>query len=287
MHSTYEYHPAAPDILGAPVSALSDVTDTCRQAHKTELANRGPGVRKNAPESAVTVITLSSGVTVCVKEIRRRGILHSAKSLFRPPAGRRSFRNGIALSRSGIGTARPLILCSSKSLGAVTSELLIMEVIPGSQELDRYMLSRIQDNWSFNERRRFVLDFAEFTGDLHAKGVFHSDMKTCNIFVVPSQLPESNGRVRFALTDYDDVEFHDRLPYNRRLKNLVQLFLSTPTALGVTDRLRFLQRYGELSGLHRVRIRQLSRSVPEAARGRKILFVGFEGDVIQEWERSG
>jgi serine/threonine protein kinase len=220
-----------------------------------------------------------------MKEFRNRGWIHTAKSLFRAAPGYRSFNNGIRLEAAGIGVAGPLILSSDKTLGMVQSELLMMEVIPGALELDRYILTHFSDGRDRKERNDFINGFAEFLGNMHTMGFFHSDMKTCNVFVSKHLNPESDIREQFYLVDYDDVAIREHVPVVKRVKNLVQLFLSTPTVIGMKDRMRFLRRYAAVCRLDRREARRIASSVLKTIQNRNILFVGFDGDVIQDWRR--
>ena len=64
-------------------------------------------------------------------------------------------------------------------------------------ELDRF-LDREYDDMSAFQRRRFVGDLSRFVRDLLKKGVFHRDLKACNLFVLPDG---------FRLLDMEDVRF--------------------------------------------------------------------------------
>ena len=193
--------------------------------------------------------------------------------------------------------ARPLALVQTRRKGLVRSEWVVMEVIPGALELDRYMVHRITHNWSAEEKRGMARLLGRFIGSMHAGGIFHSDLKTCNIVVsedIPS--PEDVSRsghwrprdpcrpVRFSLLDYDDVTIARHVPERKRIKNLVQVFLSMPSAVNAGDRLRFLNEYALHMGLKSTTKRRIARRVLNAAKGRDILYVGFDGDVIEKWE---
>jgi len=137
---------------------------------------------------------------------------------------------------------------------------------------------------------------------MHAAGIFHSDLKTCNILVSedtpqgndPSDMgqvdankaPASGKAVRFSLLDYDEVRFFRHVSGRRRIKNLIQIFLSTPVAIKATQRLLFLNEYALHAGLSPYEKRETARVVLEAASGKKILYVGFNGDVREEWDST-
>ena len=70
----------------------------------------------------------------------------------------------------------------------------------------------------------------------------------------------------------------------RKIKNLVQIFLSTPLAIDATQRLLFLNEYAMHAGLNPSEKRRTARAIIEAALGKEILYVGFEGDVTERWD---
>jgi glycosyltransferase involved in cell wall biosynthesis len=290
-YSSAEIDPQAARILEMDARDLPEFFRLALEEHQKIVAGEGRGIRKDARESAVTVVEIPGLPAVCVKEFRWRGTLHALKGLFRATQGLRSFGNGQRLSEEGIGTAYPLALIRRQAWGLVSKEWLIMEVIPGALELDRYILKMIEDPWTMEERRALVRDFGRFLGSLHARCIFHADLKTCNILVSekgssargPSRF-RSGRSVSFDLLDYDAVSFGLELPLGKRIRNLVQIFLSTPAAIGPGDRMRFLRTYAAAAGLRRKEARELARSVLEEARGKKILYVGFDGDITEEWE---
>lgn len=268
--------------------------------HEKALDSNPAAIRKNAPESRVSVVEFDNGPQVCVKEFRPRGVLHALKGLFRPTHGLRTFRNGLRLDKAAVPVARPLGLLRKRTLGLVHTEWVVMEVLPGGVEFDRYVLGKIRAEWPVAEKQAFVRAFGRLIGSLHRKGVFHADLKTCNIVVQEQHSrPDSDDRersgeptghyasFRFALLDYDEVDFSGKMTERRRVKNLVQIFLSAPTALDAKDRMRFLTVYAREAGLDSAEKRRIAESVIEKARGRTILYVGFDGDVIETWNADG
>jgi serine/threonine protein kinase len=172
-----------------------------------------------------------------------------------------------------------------------------MEVIPEALELDRFVLKRIESKWTPDERRGIVRMFGRFIGTMHSKGIFHSDLKTCNVLVSEDRLKKGNSvdceetaegahfkPVRFSLLDYDDVRFSAAVPARKTVKNLVQIFLSTPVAIRAADRLRFLNEYALHVGMARRERREIAMKVLKASKGKEILYVGFDGDVREKWE---
>ncbi len=291
-------HPRAGSTLHAGEGDLVPLFLAALEEHNRVLASGGRAVLKNAPESAVTLVGIPGFPILCVKEFRWRGWLHALKGLFRPTRGFRTFCNGSRLSEAGIPVASPLAFIAKKRLGLTRAEWVVMEVVPDALELDRYILSRLAEPWSREEERGLTRLLGRFIGTMHSMGIFHSDLKTCNILVSDDAcLPKNpDGQEhqrldirscspRFTLVDYDDVTFSQEVPARKRNKNLVQIFLSTPVAVRATNRLRFLTEYALHAGLNAGERRLTAREVLKAAHGRHILYVGFHGDVVEEWEK--
>lgn len=294
LRSKTTISPRAADLLAMNPPELSAFCMSALETHSSTLAKGGPSVLKDAPESAVTLVRLPGRPAVCVKEFRWRGMLHALKGLFRPTQGLRTFRNGVRLRDAGIGAAAPLALVREKILGVVKREWVVMEEVPDCLELDRYILKRKANQWTGEEKTAFVRRLARFIGAMHSGGVFHSDLKTCNILVSdgrsehdPSESQSPDRPSGFHLVDYDDVTFGTRVRPGKRIKNLVQIFLSTPSEIGGSDRARFLREYCLHTGMSAKERRDTARRVTAAARGRDILYVGFDGDVVEKWEKQG
>ncbi|MBI5571715.1 MAG: hypothetical protein HY914_17365 [Desulfomonile tiedjei] len=301
MSLSLKIHPTATRILDAQDDLLPDFVRSCIEEHGRQLAVKSGSVMKDSPESAVTLVEIAGFPTVCVKEFRWRGWRHAIKGLFRPTQGWRTYRNGWRLTDARVGAAAPLAYVREKRAGLTRSEWVVMEVIPHATEMDRYILGRERDNWPISEKREFTVLFGRFIGCMHAAGIFHSDLKTCNILISRDALPRESGEhqnpracaqanlephmPRFFLLDYDAVREYWEVPERKRIKNLLQIFLSTPLALRATDRLRFLGEYALHMGLTPEERRNTARAVLAAARGKEILYVGFDGDVKEQWER--
>ncbi len=300
MNISIEIHPEASTILNRSEHNLTDFARKAIEEHTGLFRSKSTAIRKDAPESGVSLVDLTGFPRVCVKEFRWRGWFHALKGIFRPTQGLRTYRNGRRLSNMGISCARPLALVRKSLFGIVRSEWVIMEVIPGGLELDRYIVRRISLGWTPDERRGLARLLGRFIGSMHSRGVFHSDLKTCNIVVSgPDPSPEEgsdpstaegsplaypSGTIQFSLLDYDDVTFARDVSDKKRIKNLIQIFLSTPVAIKASQDLLFLDEYALHAGLSRNQKREIAREVVRAARGKDVLYVGFDGDVREKWD---
>lgn len=295
--ASVQIHREAGPILNVDPEILPGFIAHALEEHRRLISSGSPQVLKDAAESAVTRVSLPGMPSVCVKEVRWRGAAHAIKSLFRATQGVRTFANGWRLKRAGFSAACPLGLVRERRWRLVTGEWIVMEVIPRYLELDRYLVHRIRNGWPSEERRGLARLMGRYIGSLHSAGIFHSDLKTCNILI--SEMGQETADItasgqwrpigpgnalRFSLVDYDDVTFYRVVPTRKRIKNLVQIFLSMPTAVAASDRLRFLHEYALHVGLSVSERRKTALRVLRAARGREILYVGFDGDIVEKWD---
>jgi serine/threonine protein kinase len=157
-----------------------------------------------------------------------------------------------------------------------------METPSGYVELDRYVVRSFEGSRHGRlKTRAFLKALAGFMANLYTLRISHRDLKTCNIMV-----HEDRDTWDFGLVDMDDVKLDKEIRHRRLLKTLVQLNTSTPLCIDMRDRIRFLIRYLNLTKRHNVR--DIIGSVVRGSRGRELVYVTPEGDVIMEvdWEKS-
>jgi len=165
-----------------------------------------------------------------------------------------------------------------------------MEVIPVAIELDRHIVRRTAHQWLPEEKIALARHFGRFIGSMHGAGIFHSDLKTCNVLVSEdfAQSEDPSDTVGQGCTEVTSprrvLRFSRQVSMRRKIKNLLQIFLSTPLAIDATQRLLFLNEYAMHAGLNPSEKRRTARAVIEAALGKEILYVGFEGDVTEKWD---
>ena len=146
----------------------------------------------------------------------------------------KEFQNGWRLHTAGFGVASPLALITDRRLGLVRSEWIIMEVIPLAIELDRHIVRRNHPPWLPEEKIALARQFGRFIGSMHGAGIFHSDLKTCNVLVSEdfarsedtsdtagqgsSEVTSPRRVLRFSLLDYDKVRFSRQVSMRRKIK---------------------------------------------------------------------
>ncbi len=137
------------------------------------------------------------------------------------------------------------------------------------EELDRY-LDRTYDRMDASDRRRFIGDFSGFLVDILRRDIFQRDLKACNVFVLQEG---------FRLLDVEDIQFS---PPTRDevVRMLVQLNLSVPKRITVTDRLRFFLNLTRLFPCNRKTL--LAEVVKRSLTG-KIVYEGVTGLKEESW----
>jgi tRNA A-37 threonylcarbamoyl transferase component Bud32 len=226
---------------------------------------------KNAPEVSVSIMK-DEGVRVCVKHFRNPSLWRTFKDHFRRPKGLKSWVGSHGLKVRGIPSLTPLALVEERRWWGLRESFFLMETSETGQEMDRYILERLGD---FQKKRLFTKAFAQWLSQLHQKGVFHQDMKTCNILI-----SENGGGWKFYLLDQEDIFLDERVGSRKLFKSFLQLNTSTPRTVTRTDRLRFLKEYLRGNPILNHPDDFIQKLIKESTR-RRIVYVSSQG-VIEE-----
>ncbi|MDO5089114.1 MAG: lipopolysaccharide kinase InaA family protein [Leptotrichiaceae bacterium] len=70
-----------------------------------------------------------------------------------------------------------------------------------------------------NNRNEVIRQFAEFTFDLHEKGIKFEDFSPGNVLIKR----ENNGKYGFYLVDLNRMKFYEKLDFNTRMKNVSRM----------------------------------------------------------------
>jgi tRNA A-37 threonylcarbamoyl transferase component Bud32 len=149
----------------------------------------------------------------------------------------------------------------------------LIEASETDQELDRYILKGFED---FKEKRLFIKTFAQWLAHFHKMGIYHRDMKTCNILV-----SKSGESCNFHLLDLEDLLMDERVDEMRLFRNFLQLNTSTPKIITKADRFRFFKEYLSLNPIIKNRKGFLRRLIEESRR-RGLVYVSSQGVVIEK-----
>jgi len=282
-------------IIDLPAHEIESIALKAIEEHKRHIELGSKRVKKNSPETAVSIISISGLAPLCVKHFKNRGYGYSFKGAFRPTHGARAIRYGTLLFDAGLTSAVPIALVQKSKWGFIPEEWLVMAAVQDAIELDRYLVGRIRSKWPNDEKHIFIKLFANFLGKLHQCGAFHADLKTCNIVVTSANLSDrsalQNGNhanpVSFSLIDYDDVRyFRYGVSLNNRAKNFAQLFLSTPSDINLNDRSKFLRIYLTACDKSEDYGVKLAKAARKRIEGKSLLYVGPEGDISENWPEA-
>jgi len=248
--------------------------------HKNIVATGTDGLIKTDRRSAISLFNYMK-TRICVKEYRYTGGLGRIKDYFRRSKACRGWLMGNGLVVRGIGGIIPQALLECRSRGFLKEAFLIMETPPGYIELDRYMVGTFGASPQKGAKKHAFLEaLAGFLAELYLLKIAHGDLKTCNIMV-----REEQKGWKFGVVDMDDIRLDRNIRPRRFLKELIQLHTSTPLFIGMDDRIKFLSRY--LRSIGRDDIGEIINGVINGSRGRQLVYVAPQGDVIMDvdWEK--
>jgi tRNA A-37 threonylcarbamoyl transferase component Bud32 len=194
------------------------------------------------------------------------------KECFRREKGLKAWVAANGLRARGIVGLDVLGFVSRTGWFRAREGFLMMEALENGQELDRYLAKGFDD---FRRKRRFITTFAQWLAQLHEKGIYHQDMKTCNIWV-----SEKGGGWDFTLLDLEDVVLDETVGEKRLFRTCLQLNTSIPGRLTKMDRLRFLRQYLANRSVS-LEKRKWAKQMMEETRKRGVLYVAPWG-VVQE-----
>lgn len=174
-----------------------------------------------------------------LKQYLCRSALDFMKHLFRPSRARRAFNASLMLRQNGFDAPGVVGLFERRFGPFCTENALLTEEVEAGRSMVEVLndLCRDASAGALARKRALIKAFAETVGRMHARGIFHGDLRLGNVLAV-----QQGENLRFFFIDNERTrEFH-HLPSRLRLKNLVQvnMFIHGITN---TDRLRFFGAY--------------------------------------------
>ncbi|MCK4789482.1 MAG: hypothetical protein KAV87_37420 [Desulfobacteraceae bacterium] len=187
----------------------------------------------------------AAGHILYLKQYLWRSVLDFVKHLFRASRGKRAFKASLMLEENGFD-APAVIALFELCLGPFrTDSLLLTSDVENARSVPELFedICRNSGKDALIRKRNLIRAFAETVGRLHAKGIFHGDLRLGNVLV------REEGKIwRFFLIDNERTKKFYRLPTRLRLKNLVQVNMFR-YGISRTDRLRFFKSYLEKNPL--------------------------------------
>lgn len=164
-------------------------------------------------------------------------------SCLRQPKAKRAYENARRLEALHIGTPTPVAyLLQEKRSSLIGESYLITEVSPLKRNFYEFRAHGIEGY------EHIIRQFAQFTADLHGKGVLHKDYSPGNIlFDVDAQ-----GNARFELVDINRMRFGKPVSMRTACRNFCRLW-------GKEDFFVLLAEvYAEARGFNKIECRRLT-----------------------------
>lgn len=255
----------------------AEALESLIERHQQFVKARTRELVKDALEVSVTLFE-DGGKRVAIKAFREPHALGRFKDRFRTPKGLRAWVAGNGLKVRGFPCPKALAYVEKGGCLGLREAFLIMEASDRGLEMDRYLCVRV---FNRHERRVFIQAFARWLSDLHLKGVYHRDMKACNLLVEE----EERGRWLFLPLDLEDIDLDTRIDEAKVFRNFLQLNTSIPGSVTWKNRLRFLGQYSRMNPVIRDR-KAFLRRLDEASRRRGVVYVSPEGVVEERFPSS-
>ena len=224
--------------------------------HAAAVAARGPRLLKSSARGCITAVSFDTDARpfhLCVKESRSYGWKERIEALFRGSESRRIWVAANGLRVRGVPACELLAAGERRRCGLLTQSFVIMKALEHCIPLDQYLhprLSYLEGVELARFKRGMARSLGGFLADLHARQIFHADLKPSNIMVREQPGRERMGatdRWQFVLVDLDRVRFDRDVSLKRRARNLAQLDSAFQHRLTRTDRLRCFRAYIEAS----------------------------------------
>jgi hypothetical protein len=224
--------------------------------------------------SGVLVSILNDGSDrICVKQFCPPLFLNSFKEHFRRSKGLKSWVAGNGLITRGIPSLKPMALMEKRNWLGLRESFFLIEASETDLELDRYVLKGFKD---IGEKKLFIKAFAQWLSHFNKMGLYHKDMKTCNILA-----SKSGAGWNFRLLDLEDVLLDEKVDEMRLFRNFLQLNTSTPKIITKVGRFRFFKEYISLNPIIKNQKGFLRRLIEESRR-RGFVYVSPQGVVIEK-----
>lgn len=178
------------------------------------------------------------------KRFLMRGPMDSLKHLVRKSRAARAVYGATLLERAGFSSPRVVCKIEERRAGLVRRSGLITEAVTEAPALNEWIRDRnLSERAGWRRRRRLFRDFGAEVGRLHGAGIYHGDMRHGNVLCQPV-----DDGWRFVWLDLESTRGFQRIPFDRRVRNLAQLNL-WPDDVTLGERWAFWLEYVEASKL--------------------------------------
>jgi tRNA A-37 threonylcarbamoyl transferase component Bud32 len=216
--------------------------DTFEQALLDSVEKLGEHYRLTAILSSkfarvykLTVGFNDRGKVVYYKQYLCRSAWDFIKDFARANRAERAFKAAEMLGRNGFNVTAVIAIGKYKGSLFHTKSFLVTEEIEESKQIYQFIS---ESKLGIQDKRELIRAFGQTVGKMHAKGIFHGDLRLGNVLA-----KEDKGQWRFFFLDNERTRKFNHLPARLRLKNLVQINMFQTAAVSNTDRMRFFKEY--------------------------------------------
>jgi tRNA A-37 threonylcarbamoyl transferase component Bud32 len=198
----------------------------------------------NTTSSCTLPVTLGGGnVALHIKRYNYQNSLYALKNYFRCSRGKRVWKTAQGLLTRNIATPLPISFAEQRKGRLLLTSYFITRKIDRALPLSTVLQKGMAVTFPHNYSRKNMLLFkvAHLVREMHARGIWHRDLKASNI-LVQKKVPDEE---KLYLVDLDSVRIKRRLGRKEKIRDLARLNTSlvSTTTVSMTDRLRFLQYY--------------------------------------------
>lgn len=191
--------------------------------------------------------------TYCAKSYKR-------SPAFLEPYAQRSWKGSLVLMFNGFRTAEPAACIVFRD----RSSMLISRKLEYPQ-LDRLLHS---GGLAGTERKNLAAMLGRTVGMMHMSGIFHADLKACNIFI-------DTERNEAVFIDTDRIVQSGRVAREKRFRNLMQIGLSIPRCFAMESGRDMINAYAARTGDDaQFLIGELKRQM----KGKEVIYTTEKGD---------
>lgn len=177
------------------------------------------------------------------KEYLKRHATEYLKASLVGSRAKRAWDAGLRLMANGIGTPEVRAYGERIFFCIPAGNFLITDFLPdasGIYTFFRSYPSDPRDREAVLKKRTIIRDLGLFIGNLHARGIFHGDLRLDNILISASG---AAGTAFFLIDNERNRFFPGGIPDRYRRKNLIQINMVVLPQITATDRLRFFHAY--------------------------------------------
>ena len=150
-----------------------------------------------------------------VKSFKKPNFINQiAYGFFRKSKAQRSFEYATTLTKLGIGTPTPIAYFENSPVLGLTTSFYACEHLENVFEF-----REVIENENFKNREELIRQFTRFTISMQDKGVEFLDHSPGNTLIRANE----NGSYSFYLVDLNRMNFHEKLDFNTRMKNLSKI----------------------------------------------------------------